>query len=269
MKTKAKLTLAISIMSAAVLAAGVTSTFAWFVTQNKATLATGTMTVDTVSSITIEVTKLGFDTDTTSATNFNTPTIAATDAGQPLGPVSSIDGIHFYAPKALNDGTAAYAAADMAEVTTKASWNKDNGYGGYMKYGIHVHAGQDSGAPRTLHYKITPTVTDTELTAAYRVALINATYTTEYVPGAAVGLYSDTAGSKDGWTYSTAIVKSTYTTTAISSVASPVAVTGVTTASTIDKYYIFSVWVEGEDANATNEKISAATLAVGLEFSLA
>ena len=230
------------------------------------------MTVDTVSSITVEVTKLAFDTSTTGTTNFGTPTDNAVDSGQPLGVVSSIDGDAFYAPKALKD-TNNYVAGDMASVTDKDSWTHDNGYVGYMKYGVHVHADADSGSPRTLNYKITPTVTEgtgTELTASYRVALLNATYdgTLEtWTKGAAVGLYSNAAGTKDGWGAGPA--KTTYTTTAISTVANPVVVTGVTTETAIDKYYIFSVWVEGQDPKATNDKISGAKLAVALEFSLA
>ena len=192
----------------------------------------------------------------------------AIDSGKPLGVVSSIDGLKFYAPKALNDGSAAYGASDMAEVTTKTAWTgKSNGYVGYMKYGIHVEADQDPGAAKTLNFKITPTVTDAELKASYRVALYKAS--SGYAAGDNIGIYSFTQGEKNGWRYAdSAFSKTTYTTTAISSVAEATPISGITTASAISHYFIFSVWVEGEDAGATNTGVSGETLQVELEFSL-
>ena len=61
MKTKAKLLLAISTLSAVVLAAGVTSTFAWFTTQTSAKLNTGELTVSSVSDIKMDITKIAYD----------------------------------------------------------------------------------------------------------------------------------------------------------------------------------------------------------------
>ena len=270
MKTKAKLMLGISVMTAAVLAAGVTSTFAWLTTQSQATLTTGTMTVSTVSDIKINVKKLAFDTDATGTTGFEQDVTSVTDAGQPLGVVSSVDGVKFYAPTALKGNAEQYAAGDWAEVTTKTDWEEGsyaNGYVGYMKYGVHVKADADpQGSTRTLKYKITPEVTHTKLAEAYRVALVDST--SLWAKGETVRIHSKTAGQKTGWKYeSSAYSTGNYTTTAI-----PASVTtlGVTTATAIDKYYIFSVWVEGEDANAVNGEggISGQTLKVDIEFSL-
>ena len=293
MKTKAKLTLAISIMSAAVLAAGVTSTFAWLTTQSTATLGTGVMTVSTVSSIQINVEKLGFDVSTATSTGgFNTNTTKVTDDKVLLGAVSSTDGDTFYAPKTLRSGGEGdgYVDTDFAAVDKKTNWNNTNAHVGYVKYGIHVIADADVGAYRYLNFKITPTVTDTELTAAYRVALLNATYntsTSSFTSGAAVGIYGATNANSSAWdntgTSADTLKTTTYAKEAISTVAAakPLAsgaadVTTTTdvdeskisTKTDIDRYYILSVWVEGADGNATNDGISGETLKVDLEFSL-
>ena len=260
---------------------------AWFTTQAKATLSTGVMTVSTVSNITINVEKLGYDTSTaTPAKGFGSAVQLAEDSGVALGPVSSLDGLTFNAPKTLRTGDTGdvYIDTDMAEVTKAADWHNSNDYVGYVKYAIHVEANADTGNPRTLKYKITPTVTDTELTAAYRVALYKASYsettvgqvtTHTYTPGTKIGIYASAQGNSTGWNTAvspksgTTLSTTTYAVSAVTDVASATAISpAVTTANAISEYYIFSVWVEGCDTNATNAGISAATLQVDLEFSL-
>jgi hypothetical protein len=276
MKTKAKLMLGISVMTAAVLAAGVTSTFAWLTTQSKATLTTGEMTVSTVSNITINVTKLGYDTAVPQAGGFGTATNQVVDSNQPLGVVSSKNGMNFYAPKALKD-QGPYVASEIDEVTTKNDWehvkNQGNGYGNgyvsYMKYGIHVEAAAEPGNGRTLNYKITPTVTDAELKESYRVALIDADDDSTYMSGALVNkIYSFDGETKHGWGASgNSFAAADYETAELGNGLQPTSLELKTT-SAIDHYYVFSIWVEGEDTNATNDGISGATLKVALEFSL-
>ena len=275
MKTKAKLMLGISVMTAAVLAAGVTSTFAWLTTKSEATLTTGNMTVSTVSNITITVTKIAFDTNVTGTTGFGVATNNAVDIDQPLGTVSSIDGMHFYAPKVLNASGTYTDAGDLAEVGTKTAWETAayaNGYVGYMKYGIHVQAAAEPGNGRTLNYKITPTVTDPELKASYRVALIDAVNDSTYVTGTLVNkIYAYDNVQKSGWgdpAGDDPLDVYSYDTAALGNDGvGPTALTLKTT-SAIDRYFVFSIWVEGEDANAINDKISNETLKVALEFSL-
>jgi len=246
MKTKAKLTLAISVMSAAVLAAGVTSTFAWFTTQSKATFSTAKLVVDSVTDIKISVTKLGFTAQTETTAN-----TAYTDTDARLGLVSSKDGLSFFAPASLASNANEYTS--MAAVTTSDVWSGTNKHVGYMKYGIKVTADQESGAGRTLKVTLKdPVVNGANLTSAYRVAF------GESVEGYATAdttVYSETAKSHKAWTATDTLDSTGITTTAFG--ANDIVPT-ITTKKTnaeggITAYYILSVWAEGTDAEAGND----------------
>ena len=272
MKTKAKLTLAFSALSAVVLATAVTSTFAWFTTQSKANLSTGQMTVSTVSEIKITVTKLGYDTgDAATKAIGDAQTTSAEDSNVALGPVSSADGYSFYAPTSLAES---YKNSDMDSVGIKKDWtlSHSNEYVGYVKYGIRVEKAKDNGAARELKFQFSTAVTGTksaELTNAYRVAFLEST--NAWAKGSQVGIYSAAGGTKEAYdsskTDSNPLNTVSVTTTALPTASATSFATPVMTSSAIDRYYILSAWIEGTDTNATNA-LAGSTLTLGLEFSL-
>ena len=265
-------------MSAAVLAAGVTSTFAWLTTQSRATL-TSTMSVKAASSITIDVEKVGYE-----PSSLGTNQSAVSDASVELGTVSSVDGLKFFAPIALQAGLDSegsvisnpYSASTFAEVTNKTAWTGDithtNKYVGYAKYRVHVHCdAEEAGQTHILKYKVSVTA-DTNVEKAYRVALHETTST---------WIESGEGYSKKGmWAnedenlvnaYSSATNTASAPATALADTFGSGAVsTTATTASEINKYYIFSVWVEGQDPHAinhtTSSSIAGQNLSAALEF---
>lgn len=104
MKTKAKLVLALSVLTAGTAVAGATGTFAWFTTNRSATL-TYSKVVAQSSNAKLEV-KLGGITDSglTEQTNYNAEdgsfadAISLTSAKSFTTDVSSVDGKKFYKP---------------------------------------------------------------------------------------------------------------------------------------------------------------------------
>ncbi len=150
MKTKAKLTLAISVLSAVVLAAGATSTFAWFVVRSSVTATSGTLTVKSPSSLTIK----GYDlVEGEKLTPDSDSATAITGSAASLGSVSSQYGKDFYAPA---DWTAASPSMVAVSAVTK------NPYTGYIQYSIAVTAAKGEA---NNHLKAYVTVNETNATA--------------------------------------------------------------------------------------------------------
>ena len=251
MKTKAKLTLAISVMSAAVLAAGVTSTFAWFTTQQSATVSYGNLTVSTVSSLTVSVKQIGFVADD----DFSDPTSNYADNSTEMGLVSTTDGKEFVAPSTLHS-VDDYTVDDLARVTDSDHWpSSNNKYVGYLKYIVHVeYLGDTVGANMNLRWKIEMQGVDIELTNVWRVGFFKASSTGF---GDNIGLYSASGGTTSntfGWNGS-AVASGSYTTTTLPgdpTLLDKNATTYVNTTDGIDEFYGVSIWFEGTDAAATN-----------------
>ena len=172
MKTKAKLTLAISVLSAAVLAAGVTSTFAWFTIDRTATVTYGTLTVDTISTIKIAANKLGYDLD---------PTLNPTGSGtnhvetkaERLGAVSSPDGKEFCAPKVLT-AAAPTTNGEFDVISTKSLWEGDSKHKnknvGFVKYAFTITADKEEDV-HSLYWNINPHVSGTHIANQWRIAM--------------------------------------------------------------------------------------------------
>lgn len=102
MKTKSKLLLGLSLLTAATLTAGATATFAWFTTNRKATAIFNNITAKSVEgSLTIT---MGTMTATAPATAGDASSIEATLDGSTSGTtdVSSQDGVHFAHPNWTN-----------------------------------------------------------------------------------------------------------------------------------------------------------------------
>ncbi len=276
MKTKAKLTLAISVLSAAVLAAGVTSTFAWFTTQSKVTFDAATLTVDTLSDIKISAKKLAYVPDT----DYSAPGASYTDNGSALGVVSSFDGRSFFAPRDLRDDNASYAASDMEEVTTKSVWEGahssspssvyyGNTHVGYMKYSIKVTADHETGNGRKLKITLkTPTITDTagnDLQASYRVAFGDVTNDAD----ADLKIYRHTSSAHAG--YKTKSATDTVAAGDVGALSSNVVIDASshkTQANTgINAEFLLSIWVEGLDTHATNV-LFGKQISFGIDFDL-
>ncbi len=168
MKTKAKLTLAISVLSAAVLAAGVTSTFAWFTTRSSVKFDAGTLKVSTLSKLTIEGQRVvsGADGDDPQAT-----TTLITAANGPLGAVSSQTGEHFFAETTLGKPADKYTAIDDQDAVTalKGAGNK---YCDYLKYNFKISADASDDGPKDLYVGLaSPTITGSKLGNWYRIAI--------------------------------------------------------------------------------------------------
>ncbi len=152
-------------MSAVVLAAGVTSTFAWFTTQAQATFTSGTLTVNAPSTIKVSAYDLSPDAPEGKAIAAGT---SIPGHAHTLGSVSSQIGKEFFAPKAL---AASYDANTVyAKLGTTSSVT--NAYTGYMKYNLAVTAAKgESGKLLKITVGLgTPAPTGTLLTD-YRVAL--------------------------------------------------------------------------------------------------
>ena len=160
MKTKAKLTLAISALSAVVLSAGVTSTFAWFTTRATASV-TSDLTIKGPSGLAVSVQRVRPTGGLTAEESAATPTTSvSTKSGLELGAVSSYDGQYFVAPKVLktNTGEDLYDetnGTDFDRITT--SWAYSNTHVGFLKYNVAVSADVDSAVQ---DLKLTVTLTD-------------------------------------------------------------------------------------------------------------
>ena len=284
MKTKAKLTLAISIMSAAVLAAGVTSTFAWFSTRSTVQFDTGTMTVNTLSKLKIDAARIAGSaldgTKTTEAYVEASPTA--------LGSVSSTTGEHFFAPTTLGDNTAGagkYTAIDNQSAIDTLVGDGTNKYVGYLKYNLMLSAEPSDEEAKDLKLAVTVTNNDANTIGKwYRVAVYKissdatSVITTNQTAGAAVGTYAYTdltGDNRDTAITSTAGATSATARTAISSAAS------ITIAENFiepedeavqRQHLCVAVWMEGgaklgenvEDQNGAGGK----TLNVNFTFSL-
>ncbi|MBE6127555.1 MAG: hypothetical protein E7182_06235 [Erysipelotrichaceae bacterium] len=225
------------------------------------------MKISTVSSLTVSVKQLGFVADA----DFSTAAPSFQRENVDMGLVSSTDGKEFVAPAELKT-TNSYAAGDMAHVTTKTEWttaNNKNKYVGYVKYLVRVQSPADTvGSNMNLRWKITMSDVDSALTNLWRVAFFEATSTAF---GTNIGLYSNTSGSKAGFTWSnTAAVAGNYTTTALPASETLLAkntTTYVNTTEGIDQYYGVSIWIDGNATGADNA-LGGKTLSSLLTFDL-
>ena len=253
---------------------------AWLTTQDRATLKSE-MSVKAASNITVDVNKVGFVANASLATGKGN----VTDSNIEMGTVSSFDGLHFYAPKALVAGldgagnpiAAPYASSEFGEVTDSEHWTETNKYVGYLKYYITVHAPQEEENNRhQLYYKISFSSTATNVVNAYRVALYETNSKWEGTDNTltkkgmwANAVDNDTKAMKDT-TYANAATPSGVAALG-TAFANPVGTT-YTTASALTKYYIFSVWIEGQDADAINyasaTSIAGEAFSTSIEFSL-
>ncbi len=170
MKTKAKLTLAISTLSAVVLAAGVTSTFAWFTTQSTVNATTGTLTVNSPATLKIKGAKVrGNDIVTTG--DKKTTDYHIEGGGGTLGAVSSTTGEKFYAPTTLKDTVGGYSSATFAEIDSDPTHDPaGNKYVGYWQYNLAVTAAKGE-AGKQLKYSVEVATTGSNIGSWYRVAI--------------------------------------------------------------------------------------------------
>ena len=265
MKTKAKLLLAISTLSAVVLAAGVTSTFAWFTTKSTATFNTGTLTVSTLSKIKIKAHNIA----PASGSITNNDSANVTGIAAPLGAVSSEFGKEFFAPTTLGGET-------FAEVGTSTAANK---YTGFIKYNLMVYAEPDDGS-NNLYLTVTVTA-GTTVGDWYRVAVYTVTSSATDVittakqdpetgTNAFKYVFSKTAAASDAWRNASA--PSTRATTAAGTrVQIPGFVTdeaGAEGAATKYRHLVVAVWMEGM-ASADQNEAGGETVSAKLDFELA
>lgn len=180
MKTKAKLTLAISAMSAVVLAAGVTSTFAWFTTNSSATANFSNLTVNAPSSISISGYQIAFNgSDGTSAVTQMTQTAknVVTGTTAALGAVSSADGKTFYAPDSILADDAPASSHLNFVAWASATANK---YKSYVKYNFSVTLEKVKSSEDIKHVKVelVQTTAESPIDDWYRVAIYHTSDTT-------------------------------------------------------------------------------------------
>ncbi|MBQ7249851.1 MAG: hypothetical protein IJS37_00675 [Bacilli bacterium] len=248
MKTKAKLLLAISTLSAVVLAAGVTSTFAWFTTQNQATFTTGTLTVDTLSSIKVSVKDIGYDAEA----DFSAASANVTGSNKALGLVSSGNAQSFYAPAELSDDAADYTT--MAAVTNSSAWTGANKYVGYIRYVVHVTADPETTS-HDLKVYFTSTPSSANLASCLKIGFYPSTSAGALADGGSVTIYSDDGANFSPFT-STIATTSTATTNLNTIDTSAEALTLVSdftnSSSVAEAYYVIALWVEGTEDNAVN-----------------
>lgn len=140
MKTKAKLTLAVSALSAVVLATAVTSTFAWFTTRTSAQVTSGSLLVKAPSSLTVKGRDYSYGVNDHSVKPASGTTNQLDFTGTTLGAVSSEYGKNFFAHNklqaeynTLDDGN---SVVDVDNITGDGK----NVYVGYMKYNLAVTA---------------------------------------------------------------------------------------------------------------------------------
>ena len=280
MKTKAKLTLAISVLSAVVLSAGVTSTFAWFTTKATANFNSATLTVNTLSELKIKAYSVSPGGAVTGNDSNSLTGIAAA-----LGSVSTKDGQNIYAPTALGANT-------FGDVTS-AGFATGNPYAGYVKYNLYVYTEATDQEGKGLKLTITATNKDggaieSPLVDWYRVAVYTSAASgdttdahddTKVTPdNALTKVYSNaeqtTAESNPGAKYVASLDGTTpnydYRATEAISGATNVTIPGFTTSKTerVYRHLTVAVWMEGcaaDDQNTAGGK----TLKVNFEFSLA
>ena len=280
MKTKAKLTLAISALSAVVLAAGITSSYAWLTTQSTATFNSGSLTVDTISEIKVAKKEVDYYAQETS---FSDAATSVTGTNRNLGVVSTNDGIDFYAPTALK-ATNSYVVGDVAKVTNSTAWTNSNKYVGYARYVIQVTAKTETNG-RDLKVWFTPTVEGTQLTSSYRVAFYesNADGSLATSPSPALTILSNAAETYTplvaSATSKTTVAISNYDGTVTEQTTKKLSLVSNWTApgtqetpspavgDTQTKYYVVAFWVEGTDADATNN-VGGQKLSVAVTFGL-
>ena len=283
MKNKAKLLLAISSLSAVVLAAGVTSTFAWFTTQSVVDATTGLLTVNSPATLKIDGKVVrGAEFKGADTTDYH---LAGT--GGVLGAVSSVNGDDFFAPKQLSDDPEAYATAEFQQINATAT---GNGYVGYLEYNIAVTAAMGEEG-KHLAYTVTATPSGTQITNWYRVAVYytgTASHATNDKIEAPEGhqtlvadsgnkVYGNGEGTDTAYYWNTegddpVIDTKSRSYTAVSGTSSGVAcATAVETSVSLNvaAFFTVSVWMEGTAAgNNTQNTAANQTVSVTVSFKL-
>ena len=281
MKTKAKLTLAISVMSAAVLAAGVTSTFAWFTTQTAADATFSNLNIKAPSSLTITGRRVS---GTAGALDADTAGNGVKDSEQNLGSVSSVDGNKFAAPTTIKapGETYSFDDEDYAIIgANPATSHSGNSYIDFYKANLLVKA-EDTTASMDLKVSVTVTTTpaDASLLQWSRVAVYQAGAKADYAsqtPSTAANRnpvgFAKVYGGDSGASKKCVNTNATplaETTTAITAYATSDLV--ISNFSATDKAvcaeFVVSVWMEGygyDNQNGARGKAINATVEFSLE----
>ena len=151
MKTKAKLVLALSVLTAGTAVAGATGTFAWFTTNRSATLTYSKVTAVTSNSkLRVQMGTLT-DSTTTTADNYDSANkkykdeITLNSAASFTSDVSSPDGMNFFKPEWKGQAGNNNEVFDVKNVTGKAFTTGLTG-GYYTQYYFMV---QNEGASTT------------------------------------------------------------------------------------------------------------------------
>ncbi len=234
--------------------------FAWFTTRNEATLATGSLKVDTLSSIKITVEDVG----KFAATVEDTPSNSVTDsrAGRSLGLVSSPDGVNFYAPTALTDA-GAYSAGDMAAVTS--AWTGQS-YVGYLKYFITVTADAETNAhDLKLYFDVT---SDAKTGSYYRIGLNEVKSDKSLADAPQTKIFANAVSTYNALTPSGTPSVTTVATPKTANAAVTLAHPFTNASTTATKYFMVSLWIEGNVDGATNA-ISGGQVSATAHFLLA
>ena len=289
MKTKAKLTLAISVLSAVVLTAGVTSTFAWFTTRATASVSS-TLTINGPSGLDVSVQRVlptGTVTPLVDDEKAATPAPSVTTSSDiVLGAVSSYEGRYFVAPKTLktNEGEDVYAISDFALADADWAHGAANPYVGYLKYNVVVSADEDSASQ---DLTLTVTINDDtdqkygrvsiyEVTqangrkAADKPELPNGTDKIEPSSGGYAGVFKEgvtVAGTETRMKYGSPITKEDAAPIGALPNASVIAEDFTSTSAKAYKYYVVAIWMEGCAAPNQNG-LAGKTISVNLEFKL-
>ena len=279
MKTKAKLTLAISTLSAVVLAAGVTSTFAWFTTQSTVNATTGELVVNSPATLKIAGAKVrGNDIVGGSTNDYHIE-----GGGGKLGAVSSVDGAKFYAPEELEGDMASYAAADYEEIGPEET---GNGYVDYFQYNLAVTAAKGE-AGRKLQYSITVTEPNAQgnLINWYRVAIyyVDTAESATDKAAAKTGqqalatdagnkVYAHTAGTDNAYYKNDQSVITTKANTvyAVSTASDVHCASAFSTSAekNMTANFVVAVWMEGTAADTTQNVAANEKIKVTVEFEL-
>lgn len=284
MKTKAKLTLAISVMSAAVLAAGVTSTFAWFTTNSRATANFANLNVNAPSTIKISGYQVTYDGTKNDATKVSVAAMTQTAANvvtgstAALGAVSTPNGKDFYAPTSL-------LSDDSEEKLTFAAWkdvtSAQNKYKSFVKYNLKVDV-EKQDTPKQINVSLKEdTPLGTHVTDWYRVSIY------EVADNAALNVTTDIDAKTNG--YSAFFAHSEASDDAYIKAAGEDGANGVngadrkviapnvskqitgfqaSTNATVTREFVVAVWLEGEAAARQNDA-SGESVNVGLIFEFA
>lgn len=165
-------------MSAVVLAAGVTSTFAWFTTNSSATANFSNLSVNAPSSISVTGYQVTFNGDGTKTKDAMTQTAKNVVTGKvaTLGAVSTSDGKTFFAPDSILSDDAPVGShlnfVDWASAT-------NNKYKSFVKYNLSVTLEKVKSSEDIKHVKVelVQTTAESPIDDWYRVAIYHTSAT--------------------------------------------------------------------------------------------